>query len=133
MVDPTHRVLTGYLLDETVTLTLAEISGACRVREERIIELVETRIPRRFGLDPIRDIQVLCPMNRGGVGARSLNIELQAALNPAGPAPTMTSSSFTDCRRRLRRTPLYRFAHPAGCRSGPRCRGFPGWTSCQGR
>ena len=49
-----------------------------------IIELVKTRIPRRFGLDPIRDIQVLCPMNRGGVGARSLNIELQAALNPAG-------------------------------------------------
>jgi exodeoxyribonuclease V alpha subunit len=50
----------------------------------RIIELVKTRIPRRFGFDPIRDIQVLCPMNRGGVGARSLNIELQAALNPAG-------------------------------------------------
>jgi ATP-dependent exoDNAse (exonuclease V) alpha subunit len=50
----------------------------------RIIELVRTRIPRRFGLDPIRDIQVLCPMNRGGAGARSLNIELQAALNPAG-------------------------------------------------
>ena len=50
----------------------------------RIIELVKTRIPQRFGLDPIRDIQVLCPMNRGGVGARSLNIELQAALNPAG-------------------------------------------------
>jgi exodeoxyribonuclease V alpha subunit len=50
----------------------------------RIIELVKTRIPRRFGLDPIRDIQVLCPMSRGGVGARSLNIELQAALNPAG-------------------------------------------------
>src|ERR1035437_3116732 len=51
---------------------------------QRIIELVKTRIPQRFGLDPIRDIQVLCPMNRGGVGARSLNIELQAALNPAG-------------------------------------------------
>src|SRR6202047_2543502 len=50
----------------------------------RIIELVKARIPRRFGLDPIRDVQVLCPMNRGGVGARSLNIELQAALNPAG-------------------------------------------------
>jgi exodeoxyribonuclease V alpha subunit len=50
----------------------------------RIIELVKTRIPSRFGLDSIRDIQVLCPMNRGGVGARSLNIELQAALNPAG-------------------------------------------------
>jgi exodeoxyribonuclease V alpha subunit len=50
----------------------------------RIIELVKTRIPRRFGFDPVRDIQVLCPMNRGGVGARSLNIELQSALNPAG-------------------------------------------------
>jgi exodeoxyribonuclease V alpha subunit len=47
-------------------------------------ELVKTRIPLRFGLDPVRDVQVLCPMNRGGVGARSLNIELQAALNPAG-------------------------------------------------
>jgi hypothetical protein len=44
----------------------------------RIIELVKTRIPKRFGLDPIRDIQVLCPMNRGG------NIELQEVLNPAG-------------------------------------------------
>jgi exodeoxyribonuclease V alpha subunit len=50
----------------------------------RIIELVKARIPSRFGLDAIRDIQVLCPMNRGGIGARSLNIELQAALNPAG-------------------------------------------------
>ena len=50
----------------------------------RIVELVKSRIPKRFGLDPIRDIQVLCPMNRGGVGARSLNVSLQAALNPAG-------------------------------------------------
>jgi exodeoxyribonuclease V alpha subunit len=50
----------------------------------RVLDLVKTRIPKRFGLDPIRDIQVLCPMNRGGVGARSLNIELQAALNAVG-------------------------------------------------
>ena len=50
----------------------------------RVVELVKTRVPKRFGLDPIRDIQVLCPMNRGGVGARSLNIELQSAINPAG-------------------------------------------------
>ncbi|SPJ26470.1 SF1B family DNA helicase RecD2 [Palleronia abyssalis] len=49
-----------------------------------IVDLVSRRIPRRFGFDPIKDIQVLCPMNRGGVGARSLNIELQASLNPAG-------------------------------------------------
>jgi exodeoxyribonuclease V alpha subunit len=50
----------------------------------RLIELVKERIPRRFGFDPMRDIQVLCPMNRGGLGARSLNIELQRALNPRG-------------------------------------------------
>jgi hypothetical protein len=36
------------------------------------------------GLNLIRDIQVLCPMNRGGLGARSLNIDLQQALNPPG-------------------------------------------------
>ena len=50
----------------------------------RIVELVKTRIPQRFGFHAMQDIQVLCPMNRGGAGARSLNIELQAALNPAG-------------------------------------------------
>jgi ATP-dependent RecD-like DNA helicase SH3 domain len=48
------------------------------------VAIVQERIPKRFGLDPIRDIQVLCPMNRGGLGARSLNIELQNALNPPG-------------------------------------------------
>src|SRR5262252_6180252 len=50
----------------------------------KLLAVVQNRIPKRFGLDPIRDIQVLCPMNRGGVGARSLNIELQTALNPPG-------------------------------------------------
>jgi exodeoxyribonuclease V alpha subunit len=49
-----------------------------------IIDLVKTRIPRRFGLDSVRDIQIFCPMNRGSAGARTLNIDLQAALNPAG-------------------------------------------------
>ena len=57
---------------------------------DRIVALVKSRIPKRFGLDPMRDIQVLCPMNRGGGGARSLNIELQAALNPAGGAEGRT-------------------------------------------
>src|SRR5436190_1826965 len=50
----------------------------------RLLDLVRDRIPRRFGLHAIRDIQVLCPMNRGSLGARSLNLELQAALNPPG-------------------------------------------------
>jgi exodeoxyribonuclease V alpha subunit len=51
---------------------------------EKVLALVRERISRRFGLDPVRDIQVLCPMNRGGLGARSLNVELQQALNPPG-------------------------------------------------
>ena len=50
----------------------------------RIVQLVSDRIPQRFGLHPVRDIQVLCPMNRGLTGARALNLELQKVLNP-GP------------------------------------------------
>ncbi len=50
----------------------------------KIVALVRDRIPKAFGFNSIRDVQVLCPMNRGGVGARSLNIELQKVLNPPG-------------------------------------------------
>lgn len=55
----------------------------------KILELVKNRIPGRFGFDPIDGIQVLCPMNRGGVGARSLNLELQKVLNPAEGQPAV--------------------------------------------
>jgi exodeoxyribonuclease V alpha subunit len=51
----------------------------------KVIEIIRDRIPRRFGLDPIRDVQVLCPMQRGALGARSLNSDLQKALNPNPP------------------------------------------------
>lgn len=49
---------------------------------EIILRLVKERIPARFGLDPIDDIQVLSPMNKGTVGTANLNTELQQALNP---------------------------------------------------
>ena len=49
---------------------------------ELLLHMVKSRLPARFGVDAIRDIQILCPMNRGGIGARSLNLELQKALNP---------------------------------------------------
>ena len=49
-----------------------------------IVELVTARIPRRFGLDPVRDVQVLTPMHRGPCGSLALNEALQAALNPRG-------------------------------------------------
>ena len=47
-----------------------------------VVDLVKTRLPAKFGVHSIRDIQVLCPMNRSVTGARNLNALLQAALNP---------------------------------------------------
>jgi exodeoxyribonuclease V alpha subunit len=51
-----------------------------------ILELVRDRIPKRFGLDPKLDIQVLAPMHRGPAGTTALNAALQEALNPVGDA-----------------------------------------------
>ena len=51
---------------------------------QTVVDLVKTRLPQKFDLDPVRDIQVLCPMNRGVTGARGINQALQAALNPPG-------------------------------------------------
>jgi exodeoxyribonuclease V alpha subunit len=50
--------------------------------QEKLVELVATRIPERFGLDPLHEVQVLCPVNRGPLGTRELNRLLQARLNP---------------------------------------------------
>jgi exodeoxyribonuclease V alpha subunit len=46
------------------------------------VDIVANRLPRRFGLDPRRDVQVLCPMHRGPAGAGVLNERLQVALTP---------------------------------------------------
>ena len=50
---------------------------------DMLLRLVRERIPERFGFDPRTEIQVLTPMNRGPLGARALNVALQARLNPA--------------------------------------------------
>ncbi|BBA36215.1 recombinase D [Methylocaldum marinum] len=50
---------------------------------DTLIEVVTVRIPRKFQLDPIGDLQVLTPMNRGGLGVRALNVALQQRLNGA--------------------------------------------------
>jgi len=47
-----------------------------------VVDIVARRIPARFGLDPRRDVQVLCPMHRGPAGAGNLNLLLQEALTP---------------------------------------------------
>ncbi len=52
---------------------------------DTLAEMVGKRIPQRWGLDALRDIQVLSPTNRGPIGARQLNARLQETLNPARP------------------------------------------------
>ncbi|VWX54030.1 ATP-dependent RecD-like DNA helicase [Novosphingobium sp. 9U] len=49
---------------------------------EKVVDLVSRHIPRRFGFEAARDIQVLSPMQRGGAGARALNTLLQQRINP---------------------------------------------------
>lgn len=62
----------------------------------KLIQVVTERIPKRFNLDPIKDIQVLTPMNRGGLGSHSLNSELQAKLNgSAEPKVTRFGVTFS--------------------------------------
>lgn len=56
-------------------------------------KVVKERIPQRFGFDPICDVQVLCPMNRGSLGVRELNVALQQVLNPA-PAGEPVAERF---------------------------------------
>lgn len=59
-----------------------------------ILELAKERIPRRFGLDPFADIQVLTPMHKGVVGAENLNVELQEKLNPGKEGITRGGVQF---------------------------------------
>jgi exodeoxyribonuclease V alpha subunit len=51
---------------------------------ETTVEVVAERAPRRFGVDPIREVQVLAPMYKGAVGIDALNERLQKRLNPTG-------------------------------------------------
>ena len=51
---------------------------------KRAIEFMQTRIPRKFGMDPLSDVQVLVPMRKNVLGTDNLNVELQNALNPSG-------------------------------------------------
>jgi len=52
---------------------------------QTLVEVLRRRIPNKFHLDPIREVQVLSPMNRGSLGIRELNVRLQRELNPPRP------------------------------------------------
>ena len=82
-----HRIRCGQMPDVRGTERDSDFHFVERDEPEKIVatlvKLVKERIPQRFGFDPIRDIQVLCPMNRGSLGVRELNTALQQVLNPA--------------------------------------------------
>ena len=86
-----HRINAGDFPDLRPSADGAESDFFFIEREdpERIVatlaELAGTRIPKKWGVDAVRDIQVLCPTNRGPVGARALNVTLQNTLNAARP------------------------------------------------
>jgi exodeoxyribonuclease V alpha subunit len=61
----------------------------------KMITMVRERIPARFGLDPVRDVQVLTPMQRTELGVRNLNVRLQEVLNPAGGGPQVEREGWT--------------------------------------
>jgi exodeoxyribonuclease V alpha subunit len=83
-----HRIRRG-LLPDTARVGESDFHFIEREEPEQIVatleEMVQNRIPRKFLIDPVRDIQVLCPMNRGSLGVRELNQRLQHLLNPAPP------------------------------------------------
>jgi exodeoxyribonuclease V alpha subunit len=84
-----HRIRRGQMPDMRGAEPNSDFHFVERDEPERIVatlvKLVQERIPERFGLDPIRDVQVLCPMNRGSLGVRELNTALQRVLNPPRP------------------------------------------------
>lgn len=85
IIQAAHRINEGYFpdLDCTDQSDFYFISSDDPdATVSKIIELVQNRIPQKFGFHPVRDIQVLCPMLRGSLGARNLNQELQKVLNP---------------------------------------------------
>jgi exodeoxyribonuclease V alpha subunit len=82
-----HRINEGQMPEVPTKESDSDFYFVEREDPERIgatlLELVKHRIPGKFQLDPIRDVQVLSPMNRGSLGIRELNIRLQNELNPA--------------------------------------------------
>ncbi len=89
IISNAHRINQGLLPELPGRDTPSDFYFLERQEPERIadtlIELVKTKIPRKFGLDPVRDVQVLSPMHRGSLGIQQLNARLQNELNPQKP------------------------------------------------
>ena len=87
IITTAHRINEGHMPELSGKDAQSDFYFIDRAEPEQIadllVEMVKTRIPAKFRFDSIRDIQVLCPMNRGSLGIRELNVRLQTELNPA--------------------------------------------------
>ncbi len=86
IITTAHAINQGFMPDLTLTDKASDFYFVDAQEPEiaiiKILKLVTERIPRKFKCSPFSDIQILCPMSRGIIGTRNLNIELQKALNP---------------------------------------------------
>lgn len=95
IVTNAHRINRGEMpvFEGAADSYFIEQADAARVADI-VVELVSSRIPRRFELDPRHDIQVLSPMHRGEAGVGNLNRRLQEVLNPGGAALSLSGTQM---------------------------------------
>ncbi|MEE2786141.1 MAG: ATP-dependent RecD-like DNA helicase [Myxococcota bacterium] len=88
IVSNAYRILSGVLPESAQMANGGDFfvvtAETPTIAADLIEQMVHVRMPRRFGLDPVEDIQVLAPMHRGVCGAHQLNTRLQDRLNPDG-------------------------------------------------
>ncbi len=89
IIQNAHRINGGEMPVDAPDEAGSDFFFISREKPERItetlVEVVKERVPARFKLHPIREVQVLTPMNRGMLGVWELNRRLQEALNPLSP------------------------------------------------
>ena len=98
IVEAAHRVNRGRLPSPGSSDYLGDFyfveAEETETAANAVVRICAERIPARFGLRPSRDVQVLCPMNRGAVGVHQLNDGLREALNPVGAEVTRFGRTF---------------------------------------
>jgi hypothetical protein len=121
IITTAHRINEGHMPELPAKEAQADFYFIDRAEPEAIaatvLDMVKKRIPARFGLDPIRDIQVLCPMNRGSLGIRELNVRLQTDLNPVRPDEPVVEKFGWQVRPR---TKVSQTEASSGCGPGAR-------------
>jgi len=87
IIENAHRINQGQMphFPRDATDCFLFVESDPETAADLIVDVVQNRIPHKFGLDPLNDVQVLSPMYRGAVGVGNLNHCLQSALNPSSP------------------------------------------------